>query len=167
MSLIDVLMAAEASETGAAVRRTAYRHVHLEDEPLVVVAYNLSGEAAAPLGIMYGTDPDTPSLVVSAEPRNRESRFGAINAFAADFADYIKPHLTLKTVPTRDGSFRQVTSDAPQIVVPNRATRSYLGARLGLDNQLAHPMLAYPSFYRLGLHAVRRFCLICDPTGHN
>ena len=131
MSLIDVLMAAEASETGAAVRRTAYRHVHLEDDPLIVVAYNLSGEAAAPLGIMYGTDPDTPSLVVSAEPRNRESRFGAINAFAADFADYIKPYLTLKTVPTRDGSFRQVTSNAPQIVVPNRATRSYLGARLG------------------------------------
>ena len=133
MSLVDLLMAAEASETGTAVRRTAYRHVHLEDEPMVVVAYNLSGEAAAPLGIMYGMEStaDTASLVIAAEPRNRESRFGAINAFAHDFADYIKPYLELETVPTKQGTFRQVALDTPQIVIPNRATRSYLGARLG------------------------------------
>lgn len=126
-------MAAEAAEAGAAVRRTAFRHQHLADMPLIVVAYNLSGEAAAPLGIMYGTDPDPAkaSLAVAAEPRNRDSRFGAINAFAADFASFIRPYLVLKTEPTKKGGFRQVTSTAPQIVVPNRATRSYLGARLG------------------------------------
>jgi hypothetical protein len=135
VTLLDVLMAAEAAQAGAAVRRTAYRHVHLSDRPLVVVAYNLSGEAAAPLGIMYGTDADpaNASLVVAAEPRNRDSRFGAINAFAADFIEFVRPHLILRAmpVPRKPGTFRQVTSSAPQIVVPNRATRSYLGARLG------------------------------------
>jgi len=125
-------MAAEAAQAGMAVRRTAYRHQHVSDRPLVVVAYNLSGEAAAPLGIMYGTaaDPASASLVVAAEPRNRDSRFGAINAFATDFVEFIRPHLVLQTVPTKSG-FRQVTSSAPQIVVPNRGTRAYLGARLG------------------------------------
>ena len=133
MSLVDLIMAAEAAQAQAAVRRTAYRHQHLADTPLVVVAYNLSGEAAAPLGIMYGVaaDPASASLVVAAEPRNRDSRFGAINEFATDFVQFINPYLELETVPKRNGGFRQVAPDAPQIVVPNRATRAYVGARLG------------------------------------
>ncbi|MGE4163945.1 MAG: hypothetical protein AB7G23_19640 [Vicinamibacterales bacterium] len=135
MTLVDLLMAAEAAEVGTAVRRTVYRHVHLSDRPLVVVAYNLSGEAAAPLGIMYGTEPgpEAASLVVSAEPRNRESRFAAINAFASDLVEFVRPFLVLGTeaVPRRPGAFRQVASSAPQVIVPNRATRAYLGARLG------------------------------------
>jgi hypothetical protein len=133
VSLIDLMLAAEAAQAHAAVRRTAYRHQHLAETPLVVVAYNLSGEAAAPLGIMYGTDPDaaSASLAVAAEPRNRDSRFGAINAFAADLVDFVEPFLSLKTVPTKSGGFRQITDGAPQVVVPNRGTRSYLGARLG------------------------------------
>ena len=133
MSLIDLILAAEAARAGRAVRRTAYRHQHLVDRPLVVVAYNLSGEAAAPLGLMYGTDsdPTRASLVVAAEPRNRESRFGAINDFAADFVRFVAPTLVMKTEPKKGGGFRQMASLTPQIVVPNRATRSYLGARLG------------------------------------
>jgi hypothetical protein len=133
VSLLDLIMAAEAAQVQAAIRRTAYRHQHLADKPLVVVAYNLSGEAAAPLGLMYGVDADlsAATLVVAAEPRNRDSRFGAINAFAAHLVEFVDPYRELKTVPTRTGGFRQVASDAPQIVVPNRATRAFLGARLG------------------------------------
>ncbi|MEL7210504.1 MAG: hypothetical protein AAGK32_20115, partial [Actinomycetota bacterium] len=41
------------------------------------------------------------------------------------------PHLELKTEPKKSGGFRQIAVSTPQIVVPNRATRSYLGARLG------------------------------------
>lgn len=133
MSLVDLLLAAEAARAQTAVRRTAYRHQYLSAQPLVVVAYNLSGEAAAPLGIMFGTSPDpaNATLVVAAEPRNRDSRFRAINAFAAGFVEFAAPYLVLKTEPTKKGTFRQVAPDAPQIVVPNRGTRAYLGARLG------------------------------------
>ena len=133
MSLIDLLLAAESAQTRTAVRRTAYRHVHVGDSPLVVVAYNLSGEAAAPLGIMYGVGPkiEDASLVVAAEPRNRDSRFALINAFAADVVKHLEPFLELHEVEADDGSTQSVTLSAPQVVVPNRATRAFIGARLG------------------------------------
>src|SRR5690606_7695175 len=48
-----------------------------------------------------------------------------------DFAGYVRPYLLLETVRKKDGSFRQQAGDTPQVIVPNRSTRNYLGARLG------------------------------------
>ena len=132
MSLVDLIMAAESSRAHRAVRRTAYRHQHVAAKPLVVVAYNLSGEAAAPLGIMYGTRPGEPDRSLSPPSRatatpgsRRSTRSRTTSSTSSTRTSRSRP------MPTKAGGFRQVASDAPQIVVPNRATRSYLGARLG------------------------------------
>lgn len=131
MSAVKALLQAQAAAGDRAVRATAYRHIHLTPAPLVVCAYNLSGEAAAPLAIMWGTSPTDSQLVVAAEPRNRESRFAAINAFAADFHTRMIPFLATKVETTRSGGEREVAIAAPQVITPNRATRDYLGARIG------------------------------------
>lgn len=135
MSAIRLLLQAEAAQARRAVRSTGYRHIHLTKRPLIVCTYNLSGEAAAPLGIAYGTSVNGMKVVASAEPRNRESRFRAIHEFARDFHAYIRPHLATTTeVRSRRGGTPveyEVAVSAPQVVVPNRATLAYLGGRLG------------------------------------
>jgi hypothetical protein len=131
MTVLDVILQAEAAGRHSAVRRTAFRHRHLSNAPLVVCAYNLSGEAAGPLGFVWGTDPASPSGAFAAEPRNRDIRFAAINRFAAAFADWIRPFLVLVPEHRRDGNVMMVAQATPQIVFPNSATRDYVTARLG------------------------------------
>ena len=132
MSLLKVLMQAEAAAQQRAVRATAFRHTYLAKKPFIVCVYNLSGEAAAPIAIVYGQD--RPKIVVSAEPRNRESRFGALNVFSKDLFGYIQPFLELQEVQQSSRGKRFVVEkavDMPQIIAPNRATRDYLGTKLG------------------------------------
>lgn len=84
MSAVDVLLTIEAATSGYARERTSVRHRHLEEAPLVIVAYRMAGEAAAPLGLMFGTSRDTPTLLVAPEPRSIGIRFrDVMNPFGA------------------------------------------------------------------------------------
>lgn len=123
MTAVDVLLQLEAAHDGEARLRVAKRHRQLEPEPLVVVAYRLAGEAAAPLGLLYGTSPATARLLVAPEPRNREIRFREVfNPFAADLCRYVEGR-SAHTIVERG---RDLVAAAPQVVVPNNATAQFV-----------------------------------------
>ena len=131
MSLIRTLLSAEAALKQKAVRKTCYRHRKLSDESLVITLFNLSGEAAAPLVICYGTDAEEPHFTVSAEPRNRTSRFTAIQKFAASLGEYLESYLELtEEYDDETDEVKLIAQRTPQVITPNRSTLSFLG-RLG------------------------------------
>ncbi|MFD2352645.1 hypothetical protein ACFSTC_30255 [Nonomuraea ferruginea] len=89
---------------------------------MVFIPLKLSGEAAAPLAAMLGTDPAEPRLLAVAQPRNRDLRF----AWTADLAGVLLPYVAgftaeTETVERRGADPYERALDAPQLIVPNRA----------------------------------------------
>ncbi|MBO0657371.1 hypothetical protein J1792_33070 [Streptomyces triculaminicus] len=110
-ALLTALLRVRAAQEGRAQRAARFRHLHIADEPLVVAAYNLAGDPASPLGIVYGTDRERPCFRVAPEPRNRDIRFRLLNTFFSDFVAYVD------ALPE---------GDPPQVIAGNQATLDYL-----------------------------------------
>ncbi len=128
MSALDVVLRLRAANDGNALARTTVRHRHLDHDPLVVVAYRLAGESAAPLGLMYGTSETKPTLLVAPEPRNRQIRFQEVfNPFAVALNRYVAGSGATKETENN----RSVCQSAPQLLVPNAATAEFVGPLLG------------------------------------
>jgi hypothetical protein len=128
VSALDALQRIRSASDGVSRPRTQFRHRHIDEAPMVVVVYRLAGESAAPLGIMYGTNPADPTLLVAPEPRNREIRFReAFDPFSADLC-----RLVGRLAAERDGSgWNETTVNGLQVIVPNNATRDFVGPLLG------------------------------------
>ncbi|WP_433476496.1 hypothetical protein ACQPZP_05265 [Spirillospora sp. CA-142024] len=128
MSALAALARLHAAAEGFAQPLRRVRHHTLITEPLILAIYNMSGEAAAPLGCMIGAPHADPVTLVVPSPRNRDLR----QEFYLRLADVILPFIdqharTLQNVPTRgDKPDRQRCARAPQILVPNTSTIDYL-----------------------------------------
>ncbi|WP_433324363.1 hypothetical protein [Spirillospora sp. CA-294931] len=128
MSALSSLAQLEATATGRARPLATVRHCHLADAPLVMVPLKLAGEAAAPLAVMLGSDPDAPALLIVPQPRNRDLRF----RFAAALGRRVLNHIETsrgdveELPPGKDGEERIRYGGAPQILVPNRGGIGFL-----------------------------------------
>ena len=123
MSTLTALARAQAVASRIAQPTCTVRHVHVSDRPLVLIPLALAGEANAPLAAMIGDDPGSPRLLAVTQPRNRDQRFEFAAALAAAVVGYIEAFCSaVETVPSGSGREpRQRYTDAPQILVPNRA----------------------------------------------
>lgn len=121
MSALTALARVEAFEVGHAVPLATVRHVHICDEPLVLVPLLLAGEAAAPLAALVGTDRAAPELLVVRQPRDRDQRFGFLTELARIVVAYIESRRgeTELVEATRNRDEWERYLDAPQLILPN------------------------------------------------
>ncbi|KPM51792.1 hypothetical protein ACG83_33865 [Frankia sp. R43] len=117
MTAISSYARALAVATGNAAPTATVRHAHLSARPFVLVPLTLAGEANAPLAAMVGTARDEATLLVVAQPRNRDLRF----AFADQLAQIMLPHVLGFAAATEELTNGPRSLDAPQLVVPNPA----------------------------------------------
>lgn len=132
MNTVDVYRALCAAKERRAVQKTLRRHVHIANRPLVIVGYHLAGDVGAPLALMWGTDRTAaPKSVVVPEPRNRQLRFEALEVFGEALVEYLYGYNTTTLQKVRRRQLEAISADAPQIVVPNRATAEWLFGIVG------------------------------------
>lgn len=144
MSLLPSLARLRALDEGIAQPIATVRHCHLSARPMVFVPLKLSGEAAAPLAAVLGTDRDRPHLLVVTQPRNRDLRF----AWAAELAGVLLPYVEgflsdTETVERRNADPYERVLDAPQLVVPNTAGVAFTRL-LGRSTRFRRPDGPYP-----------------------
>lgn len=142
MSALDVLLAIDAAASGQAQPRTSVRHRHLGPAPMVIVVYRMSGEAGAPLGVRFGHSTHDPTTLVAVEPRSRTIRFrDLLNPLARHLTNWFSNY---ELVDPESKPDRPVFKQAPQILVPNRATATFVGAVLGRSLRYLRSTDDYP-----------------------
>ncbi|MEV0594927.1 hypothetical protein [Nonomuraea cavernae] len=144
MSLLTSLARLRALDEGVAQPIATVRHCHLSARPMVFIPLKLSGEAAAPLAAMLGTDRAAPHLLVVTQPRNRDLRF----AWAAELAGLLVPYVegflsATETVERRSADPYERVLDAPQLIVPNPAGVAFTRL-LGRSTRFRRPDGPYP-----------------------
>ncbi|WP_405835125.1 hypothetical protein [Streptomyces sp. NBC_01518] len=115
MSTLSALAHVQAMESMQAVPLTEFRHRRLSARPLVIIPLAMAGEAGAPLAAMVGSAKRNGTLLVVAQPRNRDQRF----AFAAGLGQVVMDYIDSFRQDRRGEGERSRYTDAPQILVPN------------------------------------------------
>lgn len=113
--MLSALAHVQATESMQAVPLTAFRHRRLSSRPLVIIPLVMAGEAGAPLAAMVGSARRKGTLLVVAQPRNRDQRF----AFAASLGRTVIDYIDSFRQGRRGGGGHSRYPDTPQILVPN------------------------------------------------
>lgn len=84
MGIIETVSLAAAAESGTAIRRRHFRHVHLTEDPILLATVSIPNEAVGILAIgAKRIGEDRPRLWVNPEPRNPIIRDNRLQSFMA------------------------------------------------------------------------------------
>ncbi|MFI0779278.1 hypothetical protein [Streptomyces sp. NPDC021212] len=143
MSLLTSLLRMRAADTGNALRSSQLRHLHLSDQPLMLLALKRTGPAARPLAVMLGTDPGRPQLLVAPPSGSTAPMLATLADALTGYIEACQRH-SEPFPATSNKPARQRYTEAPQILVPNPQTVQHLkvlGDDLrfrGVDDQTPH-----------------------------
>lgn len=131
MNPIDLLLAADALQSGRAQPRRLLRHVHVEPAPIAIAIVQMAGEPHTLWGALVGRDPASPRLFVAPEPRNRDIAYGTFSRFGKFLCEEIRAagDASRVQIQTKKGPIFRC-SRAPQLLVTNAGVADLLG-RLG------------------------------------
>ena len=130
MNAFEAALAAQSYRDGRAYPVAQFRHRRLLAEPLAIVLWQLGAEPFTAAAIGFGTAPDSLTMVVAGEPRNRDLAFAALLEFAHWFNPRFEAPGAERESADDHGAWRQLAVSAPQVVVANPETVEMLG-RLG------------------------------------
>jgi hypothetical protein len=129
MTLLTTLARLQAAESGRAQPLSRVRHRRLAEQPLVIIPLTLAGHPATPVAVMTGNSRANRQLLIVPQPRDRNLRLGFLGDLGRILLGYIAARQTATEIlpATKNHEERRRYADAPQIIVPNRAARDYLG----------------------------------------
>ncbi|MFD5200477.1 hypothetical protein ACFWM7_10065 [Streptomyces sp. NPDC058375] len=125
MSQLSSLLRMRAAATGNVQRTSRLRHLHLSDQPLMLLALKSTGPAARPLAVMLGTAPHRPQLLVAPPWGSTLPVLAALADTVTTYIDTRRQH-TEHLPATANKPARHRYTDAPQILVPNPQTVQHL-----------------------------------------
>ncbi|MFI0908681.1 hypothetical protein ACH4TE_34980 [Streptomyces sioyaensis] len=125
MSLLTSLLRMRAAATGNVQRASQLRHLHLSDQPLMLLALKRTGPAARPLAVMLGTDPHRPQLLVAPPSGSTAPMLATLADTVTAYIDACQQHSEHLPATSNKPARRRYT-DAPQILVPNLQTVQHL-----------------------------------------
>ncbi|MGA5164066.1 hypothetical protein [Streptomyces pseudogriseolus] len=131
MIRLTSLLRMRAAHTGNAQRASQLRHLHLSDQPLMLLALKQTGPAARPLAVMLGTDPYRPQLLLAPPSGSTTPMLAALADAVTAYIDACQRHSEHLPATSSKPARRRYT-DAPQILVPNPQTVQHL-KDLGAD----------------------------------
>ena len=161
MSTLQATLAAYAARDGRAYRLSNFRHRHLVDTPIAMVAFQLGGEPFGLAAVAYGSDRDRFDLAVPGQPLDRVRLFPALLPVAAWFNARFEMPWGLRateTVGRRTPRTVDRAPCAPQVIVANPGTVTLMqrmGRRLAYlptEATPGGPPPAPPELVRFGRH---------------
>jgi hypothetical protein len=121
ISVLDVMLPSFADDVGKAIPTALFCHRHVAAEPAMVVPFRIGGESFAVSALAMGFSQAELDPLIVPDPRNRALFFDCIMPFAKRFEQWF---MSFAADRDEDG----IALEAPQLIVPNRASASLLAA---------------------------------------